>query len=135
MSETPPVIMHRDTAPAPSGDMGVFGALTLGLTVLGSELKWLAVKGVRSFELRQLRRRLDEEYALLGRLTAELAAAGESASQGHEDVRLALGQIDFLREEIARLEDERRLSRDAFVNERRRRLNLDNDATMPGEAP
>ena len=121
---------------------GVFGTLALGLKVLGSELALLASTGVRALELRQMRRRLSEEYALLGRLTARRAeaqeaghgAAGEEAAPSQEEVDLALGQIDFLKQEIARMEAEREQHRETFLADRRARLSPDPESPSSTEA-
>ncbi len=90
--------------------------MALGLRVLWSETAWMLQNAVRRFEISQMRRRLNEEYAALGR-----AANGE----GDDDaMRLAASHIAFLKEEIVFLETERETKRAELVARRTRSLGL-----------
>ncbi|THB66176.1 MAG: hypothetical protein D6E12_11175 [Desulfovibrio sp.] len=133
-------------APAPSADENavalakphdqdsLVGNVMLGLKVVGGELKWLVQRGVRSFELKQLRKRLLDEYTFLGQLTAhrlnqaeplDPEAITDEALARDENVQLAIKQIDFLREEIALLQGEQQTKREAMLASRRKQLKLD----------
>lgn len=98
------------TAPAKRSTMQLISDMTAnlrtGLCVLRGELLRLCSGGFRSIEARQLRRRLDEEHAALGRRVAELLAEGEAASSGEVStdatVRELLGRTAFLRDELTR---------------------------------
>lgn len=83
----------------------------MGLSVMGSELKWVAIKSLRNWEICQLRKRLKEEYALLGRVTADEV-------QDQREAELSRRQISFLQEEIAHLEQEVVRARQEFVRNR-----------------
>lgn len=90
--------------------LGPLGTLILGLRVVASELSWMRRKLFRSFEVRQLRKRMDHER---GR-----------AARGGEDAALAEDQADFLEGEIALLEKDLTHRREQFVRQRRRRLSI-----------
>jgi hypothetical protein len=109
---------------------GIWDTLVLGLKVLGWELKWQALRGVRALELRQLEKRLREEYAALGSALADqITLPGEGADKDaplpapDEKTALALKQIRFLREEIEHLRRERSEMRKEFLERRQRSLN------------
>lgn len=86
----------------------VLSNLKVGLCVLRGELGRVASGVLRGMEARQLRRRLDEEHAALGRRVAELLEAGSLDSQGacsltdDARVRELAGRAAFLRDELAR---------------------------------
>lgn len=98
----------------------MFGNLLTGLRVLGGEIKWLALKGLRSLEIRQMEKRLAEEFQALGRAVAQsLDGAAESASAPLDDeARLSLKQIAFLNEEVAFLRKERDRLREDLLRKR-----------------
>ena len=107
--------------------------LVLGLRVLFSEIRWMFLKALRVFEQAQLRRRLKQEYALLGQAVAE-----QLQGLGPEDILpkpteatiLAVKQIAFLQEEIHHLEKERDRLRKEFVEKRRQRLGIEDDTDI-----
>lgn len=82
-----------------------------GLSVMGSELQWVAVRSLRVWEIRQLRKRLQEEYTALGTLDAEGASDSKEAT-------LSRKQVSFLQEEIDHLEQELIRARQEFVRRR-----------------
>lgn len=89
---------------------GPIAVVWLGLKVLAYELKWLVMKGIRGLELKQLERRLEAEYAALGKAVAAGVAdrnPKEPMPEPDHDMELALKQIDFLKEEIDHLIAER----------------------------
>ena len=100
----------------------VASTLALGLKVLASEYKWLGLKGMRAFEIRQMKRRLDQEYTVLGRALSKILTDPEAKKASFpidEDTRLILRQISFLRDEISLLEEEREQLREHFVARRK----------------
>ncbi len=92
-----------------SKESSVTGVLLLGLKVWGREMKRLARLLVDGYEIRRLRRRLDQECMLLGRIDAE-------GSDGPER-ELCLNQISFMKEEVVVLTLERERRRSNFVPE------------------
>lgn len=113
---------------------GFWSNLTTGLKVVASELRWIVAGRVRAFEIMQLRRRLEREYEALGRLAepqlAALRAGAEADLSGlGRDADLCLKQIEFLREEIALLDGDRRRSRRRFEEQRARDLGLDTESS------
>lgn len=82
-----------------------------GFSVMGSELQWVAIRSLRDWEIRQLRKRLQEEYTTLGRLDAE-------ETSDSRDAELSRRQISFLKEEIDHLEQELVRARQEFVRSR-----------------
>ena len=118
---TPEPDKKNESSPQPS-DRGILSNLLAGLKVVGSEIKWLGLSGLRAFEIRGMKKRLDQEYQSLGKHIHEQAKTPESG-QGSGPVRdektgLALKQIDFLLEEIAYLKEERKRFRNEFVSSR-----------------
>lgn len=93
-----------------------FGVLWLGLRVLCSELSWTLVRAMRRLEIRQLRKRLREESALLG------AAQSDAARD------LSARQTAFLQEEIDFLEREMDAKRADMIARRTAAWGMDNDA-------
>ncbi len=122
--------LPRATAAArPNLFVRILKNFMLGLVVLGGELRWLTLKGLRSLELRQLEKRLHEEYAALGKELAEQGLEhlpdNQSGTAGllepESEAALALRQITFLGQEIALHKEERLRMRQEFI-ERRRQL-------------
>lgn len=114
---------NNDSTPQPAGK-GILSNLLDGLKVVGSEIKWLALGGLRAFEIRRMEKRLDQEYQVLGKEVHEQAQSqkpGQGPGQGpvwDEKIQLSLKQIDFLQEEIAYLKEERKNFRREFVSSR-----------------
>jgi hypothetical protein len=73
-----------------------------GFKLLASETKWVFIRGFRRWEIRQMEKRLAEEYQNLGKSYAESLAKGEA----------------FLREELAHLEQELATTRAEYVKGR-----------------
>jgi len=103
---------------------GPLGTLRLGLKVLASELRWTLLRALRQLEIRQLRKRLDQEYSTLGRLTANMADEAVADDEIRYEHELSLGQVAFLRQEIAHLEAERQRSRSEYVRRRMSKWNM-----------
>lgn len=93
--------MTAPDAPPPFSPSALLSTLRTGLCVLRVELGRMAVGVLRCTEARQLRRRMDEEHAALGRLVLERLEAGGLATDDVHIHELA-GRAAFLRDEMAR---------------------------------
>lgn len=109
----------------------VVNNLITGLKVLADELKWLALKGLRAVEIRQLEKRLEKEYAAIGKNVHENIVPGEDGLKSSGEIPapdskmlIALKQIEFLHEEIDYLKTERERVRADLVKERAKDLGL-----------
>ncbi|MGE4440472.1 MAG: hypothetical protein AB7D27_03175 [Desulfomicrobium sp.] len=89
-----------------------------GFKLLASEGKWVFIKGFRRWEIRQMEKRLAEEYQNLGKSYAEIRSKDEAFDPKSSDNDLTLKQISFLREEIAHLEQELASTRAEYVKNR-----------------
>ena len=89
-----------------------------GFKLLASEGKWVFIKGFRSWEIRQMEKRLAEEYQNLGKSYAESHTKGAAFDPKASDNDLTLKQISFLQEEIAHLEQELASTRTEYVKSR-----------------
>lgn len=115
------------TKPALNAVKSFLATIILGLRVLFSEIKWLFLKAVGVFEQAQLKRRLRQEYAELGKSLAEQLhgiSEKDTLPRPSQETLLAIMQIKFLTEEINHLELERDQMRKEFVEKRRQRLGL-----------
>jgi hypothetical protein len=91
--------------------------LELGFKTLFSEWKWVIVKKLRVMEISQLKKRLDQEYLILGKLEIE-------GVRGSERMELSRKQISFLQQEITHLEMELDKTRQDFIAKRIDKWNL-----------
>ena len=89
-----------------------------GFKLLASEGKWVFIKGFRSWEIRQMEKRLVEEYQNLGKSYAESQTKGAAFDPKASDNDLTLKQISFLQEEIAHLEQELASTRTEYFKSR-----------------
>jgi uncharacterized small protein (DUF1192 family) len=89
-----------------------------GFKLLASETKWVFIRGFRRWEIRQMEKRLAEEYQNLGKSYAESLAKGEAFDPKTSDNDLTLKQVAFLREELAHLEQELATTRAEYVKGR-----------------
>ena len=82
--------------------------LVFGVTVWAKELRWMLTETGQCWEIHQLKKRLAEEYAALGMHTQKhLEAAPEKSNCSQSaDMQRALGQIQFLQDEILRLSED-----------------------------
>lgn len=126
-----------EAAPAPqpedgsrrSGALGgVLANCRTGLRVLGSEIWWMLTGWLRSYESRQVRRRLNAEYAALGRLArVHLASGGKAPLAADGEAGIAVAQIDFLEKELEFMADDLRRTRKEMLARRRRELDNDDN--------
>ena len=92
--------------------------VTNGFKLLASEGKWVFIKGFRRWEIRQMEKRLAEEFQNLGRSYAASHTKGETFDPKASDNDLTLKQISFLQEEIAHLEQELASTRAEYIKNR-----------------
>lgn len=92
--------------------------VTTGFKLLASETRWVFIRSVRRWEIRQMEKRLAEEYQNLGRNYADSRDKGEAFDPGTSDNDLTLKQIAFLREELAHLEQDLESTRLDYVRGR-----------------
>ena len=93
----------------------LYQTLILGWKVLASELCWGAILTMRNTEIRQLRRRLRQEYHCLGKLHTPFAPPVQDPAAEQE---LCQRQIAFYEQEISFLEHEIVQTRRAYVQAR-----------------
>jgi hypothetical protein len=103
----------RDPLPSALDRPGPLANLRIGLSVLAGELQWTLLKWLRIVEIRQLHKRLRQEYGHLGHAVHDSVEA---------DASLAQRQIDFLQAEIDYLRLEMERKRAEFLSRRLRRL-------------
>ncbi len=94
----------------------------VGWRLIVSEIGWNFTRMFRQWEIRQMKKRLDQEKLKL----AEVVVSGTSGRQEelarHDpDLDLVLGQVSFLEEEVAHLENELTAKRKAFLENRKAR--------------
>lgn len=89
-----------------------------GFKLLASEGKWVFIKGFRRWEIKQMEKRLAEEFMNLGKNFAASQAKGEAFDPKSTDNDLILRQISFLQEEVAHLEQELAATRSEYVKSR-----------------
>jgi hypothetical protein len=89
-----------------------------GFKLLASETKWVFIRGFRRWEIRQMEKRLAEEYQNLGKSYAESQSKDEEFNAKSSDNDLTLKQIAFLREELAHLEKELDATRAEYIKGR-----------------
>ena len=92
--------------------------VTAGFRLLFSETRWVFIRGFRRWEIRQMEKRLAEEYQNLGKSFAESQAKGEVFDPKTSDNDLTLKQVAFLREELAHLEKDLEATRTEYVRGR-----------------
>ncbi len=127
--------MNRNTKNQPQESKpgrNVFSNLVLGLRVLLGELQWIGLKGLRAFELKQLKKRRREECTALGEAVAEQLQGVEASTETplppcNDQTLLALKQIRFLDDEIDQLARERKNMREEFETRRKASLGVNKE--------
>ncbi|MFP4392312.1 MAG: hypothetical protein ACLFOA_06190 [Desulfohalobiaceae bacterium] len=99
-------------------DLPVWRSISLALRVIGSELHWSLIRGLRNWEIKQLQRRLRKEYQELGRLKRQ-KELGQAADDQEQAIELCNQQIDFLEKELQFLQQELQRVREDLVSQRR----------------
>ncbi|MCT4534927.1 hypothetical protein [Halodesulfovibrio sp.] len=91
---------------APEKEKSIFANLCFGLTVWKQNIKRMFSDILHSFEIKQLEKRLEQEYAALGKVTSyHLEENEEKPAVPSFEMTSAAKQIAFLKEEIARLKE------------------------------
>lgn len=106
-----------------TSEFGFVQTILLGWKVLLSELHWQILRGLRSWEIRQIEQRLQREYQTLGRLLSNRKQDQESEDSDSE-VELCQKQIDFLTKEIDFLKQELNNLRVTIVDQRCQKWSL-----------
>ncbi len=94
---------------------GIVDIFKIGLDVWLQEMRGVFSKLMGNFEVCQLEKRLEKEYALLGKLTT-------GAAEG--DVELCKKQIDFFKDEISKLKKEQAAKRDVKYRDNERKMDI-----------
>ncbi len=98
-------------------ELGLFEIITLGIKTLLGEIFWTILKGLRQWEICDLRKRLNEEYIKFGKLTIH-------DPKNKKEIQMCKDQIKFLEEEIEFLEGELNKIREDILKNRRAALDL-----------
>ncbi len=91
---------------------GLFKTISMGIKVLLSEIYWVILKGLRKWEIYDLKKRLNNEYAEFGRLTFH-------DPQNKKEIKVCTEQIEFLKNEIEFLENEIKRIREDILKKRK----------------
>lgn len=94
---------------------GILDNFKVGFDVWVQEMKGVLNKILGNFEVSQLEKRLEKEYALLGKLTY---------GDAEGDVELCRKQIHFFKDEISRLIKEQAAKRDVKHRDNERNMDL-----------
>ncbi len=89
-----------------------------GWKVVLSECNWLLIKAFRRWEIKQMHKRLNQEYQGLGKLYISFVKKEKILSPQDSEAELLLKQISFLGEEIEHMEQELLNSRSEYVKRR-----------------
>lgn len=98
-------------------------AVSLGFKVLFSELHWQILRGLRIWEIKQMRSRLSKEYEKLGKLL-ESQGGGSEGSDRQSEIDICRKQIDFLSREVEHLQSQLRNLRRDIIAKRRKKWNV-----------
>jgi hypothetical protein len=97
--------------------------ISLGFKVLFSELHWQILRGLRNWEIKQMRSRLSKEYEKLGKLL-ESHSASTSDNDRQSEIDLCRKQVDFLSREVEHLQTQLRNLRRDIIARRRKKWNV-----------
>ncbi|OBQ55645.1 hypothetical protein [Halodesulfovibrio spirochaetisodalis] len=91
---------------APEKEKSVLENLRYGISVWKQNIKRMFSDILHAFEIKQLEKRLDQEYAALGKVTSyHLEKNEDKPAVPSFEMTSASKQIIFLKEEIARLKE------------------------------
>ncbi len=96
-------------------NLSVFRAIPLSIKVLISEIHLKIITGLRRWEIKELKKRLDREYLTLGKLYYNL---DEKDEEQKKEIELAKNQIEFLEKEIKSLEKQIEQLREKIIKDR-----------------
>ena len=109
-----------NATPGRQEHISITRAVSLGFKVLLSEIHWQILRGLRNWEIVQMRNRLSKEYERLGQLL-EKQSDGQNDSQHQEEIDLCRKQVDFLSREVEHLQTQLRNLRLEIIDRRRRK--------------
>lgn len=92
--------------------------LVTGWKVVFSEIKWIFIRAFRRWEIKQLKKRLDEEYLTVGKVFADQLEQKKNLDPQNPEAEISIKQISFLKEEIEHMENELLASRKDYVARR-----------------
>ncbi|MFO8031718.1 MAG: hypothetical protein R6U22_04175 [Desulfohalobiaceae bacterium] len=98
-------------------DLPILRSISLGLRVMGSELHWSIIRGLRGWEIKQMQNRLQQEYQELGKLNRQ-KEQGQADSDQEQKMELCKQQIDFLERELQFLQQELQRVRQDMLTQR-----------------
>lgn len=104
-------------------ELSIAQAVPMGFKVLFSEIYWQILRGLRNWEIKQMRSRLSKEYEKLGKLL-ESNAAGTSDSDRQSEIDLCRKQVDFLSREVEHLQTQLQNLRRDIIARRRKKWNV-----------
>lgn len=117
--------MSRKTAPDSSSDRDVplwketIRIIFTGWKIIFSEIKWAVIRTCRVWEIRQLKKRLNQELSYLGQSVFDQTRTDPARiDPNNPETDLALKQVSFLQEEISHLQNELDRTRREFINKR-----------------
>ncbi len=99
--------------------MSILKIISLCVKSIFSEVHWNVIKGLRKWEIKDLKKRLDSEYAKLGKLYYGLK---EDDEKSLKEIEFVKNQIDYLETEIDALEKDIENLRHKMVKERSKHL-------------
>ena len=98
---------HNANESASEKEKSVYENIIFGLSVWKKNITRMFFDILHAFEVKQLEKRLEQEYAALGKATSHhLDADDEAPATLSVEMTSALKQISFLKDEIARLQSE-----------------------------
>lgn len=92
-------------------------SLQLGIKVLVSELHWNIIKGLRTWEIKQMNSRLLREYQRLGQLVVQQDKNPEQEGL-EKNLEEAKSQVEFLEGELAFLKNDLAKVREDMLKKR-----------------
>ena len=102
--------------------LGPFELFPVGWKLIFSEIVWFLKSRCQIWEVRQLNKRLKLENIALAELVQKRAIEDEQVIDLKDpEIKLSLGQIQLLREEVLYLQKEMQSRRDVFVEKRKQK--------------
>ena len=111
--------MSKENAYATTMKPSLFKSIPLSIKAIISEVHFNIIKGLRKWEIKDLKKRLEREYINLGKLYYNLQEGDEKQQ---EQIDLTKKQIEFLEKEIAYLEKQIEELRDQIIRKRTEKL-------------
>ncbi|GAB6888018.1 hypothetical protein JCM13304A_15160 [Desulfothermus okinawensis JCM 13304] len=107
--------MSKENACASTMKPSLLQTIPLSIKAIISEVHFNIIKGLRKWEIKDLKKRLDREYLNLGKLYYNLKEDDENQQ---EQIEVAKKQIEFLESEISSLEKQIENLRDEIIKKR-----------------